>query len=231
MNVLEYLLPKSFMSDVQTTFRPKRYDLTKDEFMPGWGESEDEFYTVFQSLRDQGFEPTEKFVDMITEEAPGLDRFYKERIIKNILNAGGEAGVQSGMFYNVNESPVTNIFGGQSLAEGFERSGVYDFDPTMARPVQLSTLRKIDPGSYFGEISKRRKTLSEALTRDRQKVSQIGGGFAGYGGRNIAQNLAEQKFAEGSQGIIEDINKQRTDALQQLYSELEGYGSIISEMS
>ena len=101
----------------------------------------------------------------------------------------------------------------------------------MARPVQLSTLRKIDPGSYFGEISKRRKTLSEALTRDRQKVSQIGGGFAGYGGRNIAQNLAEQKFAEGSQGIIEDINKQRTDALQQLYSELEGYGSIISEMS
>jgi len=232
MNVLDYLLPKSFMSDVQTTFRPKKYDLSKDEFMPGWGESESKYYDVFQSLRDQGYEPTEKFVDMLMEEEPDslYDKVVKQIEIRNILDAGGEDGLESGMFLEANPS-APNIFGGQSLAEGFERSGVYDFDPAMAQPAKLSTLRGIDPGSYSKEVATKRGTLADSLSRQRAKASQIGGGFAGYGGRTVAQDLAEQQFAQGSQGIMEDVNKQRADALQQLYSELEGYGSIIGNMN
>ena len=259
MNVLDYLLPKSFMSDVQTTFRPKSYDLTKDEFMPGWGESESQYYDVFQSLRDQGYEPTEKFVDMLMAASPG-ERYtnfnptdpdtYGPNLkyattgdktenpewteaaskIMNILSAGGKAGLESGMFYDRN-APAPNIFGGQSLAEGFERSGVYDFDSAMAKPAKLSTLRGIDPGSYSKEVATKRGTLADVLSRQRAKASQVGGGFAGYGGRNIAQGLAEQQFAQGSQGIMEDVNKDRATALQQLYSELEGYGSIIDPMN
>tara|TARA_R100001463_G_scaffold25272_2_gene59991 strand:+ start:3259 stop:3969 length:711 start_codon:yes stop_codon:yes gene_type:complete len=232
MSVLDYLLPKSFMSDVQTTFRPRKYDLTTDEFMPGWGESESQYYDVFQSLRDQGYEPTEEFADMLMEEVPGSwnDRITKALEIKNILDAGGEAGIESGMFLEANPS-APNIFGGQSLAEGFERSGVYDFDSAMAKPTKLSTLRGIDPGSYSKEVATKRGTLADSLSRQRAKASQIGGGFAGYGGRTVAQDLAEQQFAQGSQGIMEDVNKQRATALQQLYSELEGYGSIIANMN
>ena len=233
MNVLDYLLPKSFMSDVQTTFRPKRYDLTTDEFMPDWGESESDYYDVFQSLRDQGYEPTAEFADMLMAEEPDnfVEKHIKQIRIRNILDAGGEAGIESGMFLEANPSTPVNIFGGQSLAEGFERSGVYNFDSAMAQPMKLSTLRGIDPGSYSKEVATKRGTLADALARQRAKASQIGGGFAGYGGRNVAQDLAEQQFAQGSQGVMEDINKQRANALQQLYSELEGYGSIIDEMS
>ena len=224
MNVLEYLLPKSFMSDVQTTFRPKL--ISEEDFPDGGG------YDVYKDLVAQGYGPTDDFMEMIgIEYDSALQEWVDTKLgLSNIPADSPYLNPDSPAFMFTSNQPI-NIFGGKSLAEGFERSGVYDFDPTMARPVQLSTLRKIDPGSYFGEISKRRKTLSEALTRDRQKVSQIGGGFAGYGGRNIAQNLAEQKFAEGSQGVIEAVNKQRADALQQLYSELEDYGSTISEMS
>ena len=257
MNVLDYLLPKSFMSDVQTTFRPKSYDLTKDEFMPGWGESESEYYDVFQSLRDQGYEPTEQFADMLMADSPGsryswrmvdveneetgeIERKWQRyenpdwtagtSEIMNILSAGGEAGLESGMFYDKN-APAPNIFGGQSLAEGFERAGLDDFDPAMANPMKLSTLRGIDPGSYSKEIGMKRGTLADALTRQRAKISQIGGGFAGYGQRGAAQDVAQQQFQTGAEGIYEDINKQRTGFLDQLYSELEGYGSTIEKMN
>jgi len=252
MNVLDYLLPKSFMSDVQTTFRPKSYDLTRDEFMPEWGESEEYFYDVFQSLRDQGYEPTEQFVNKLMADSPG-SQFLRRRVkddetgkykwetyenpdwareanyIQNILSSGGEAGVESGMFYDKN-APAPNIFGGQSLAEGFERAGVYEFDSAMAKPLRLSILRGIDPGSYTKEIDMKRGTLAEALTRQKAKISQIGGGFAGYGQRGAAQNVAEQQFQTGAEGIYEDVNKKRAGFLDQLYSGLEGYGSTIDKI-
>tara|TARA_Y100001972_G_scaffold57291_1_gene70434 strand:- start:2291 stop:2968 length:678 start_codon:yes stop_codon:yes gene_type:complete len=224
MSVLDYLLPKSFMSDVQTTFRPK---LISEEDFPDGGA-----YNVYKDLVAQGYGPTADFMEMI-----GLE--YDNALEEWVANNMGFSNIPADSPYLNPDSPAfmftsnqpINIFGGQSLAEGFERAGVYDFDPAMAKPAELSTLRALDPGSYAKETSMKRGTLADSLARQRAKVSQIGGGFAGYGGRNVAEDLAEQQFVEGSQAIMEDVNKQRANALQQLYSELEDYGSIIEPMN
>lgn len=240
-SVLDYLLPKSFMSDVQTTFRPKSFNrLSSSEFTQGFDDANE--FQDYGDLMDQGFAPTQEAYRMFSEGSES----ERERLAENAGFTGPIGGMNVKLYLNAllnpehelygfadKESlqPNVNIFGGQSLAEGFERSGVFDFDPAMAKPMQLSTLRGIDPGSYSKEIATKRGTLAHSLSRQRAKASQVGGGFAGYGGRNIAQGLAEQQFAQGSQGIMEDVNKDRATALQQLYSELEGYGSVIGEMN
>ena len=241
-SVLDYLLPKSFMSDVQTTFRPKSFNrLSSSEFTQGFYDASQ--FQDYGDLMDQGFAPTQEAYRMFSEGSES----ERERLAENAgFNSSSNGDTNVRLYLNAlldpehelygfadKESlqPNVNIFGGQSLAEGFERSGVFDFDSDMAKPMQLSTLRGIDPGSYSKEISTKRGTLADVLSRQRAKASQVGGGFAGYGGRNMAQGLAEQQFAQGSQGIMEDVNKDRATALQQLYSELEGYGSIIDSMN
>ena len=212
MSVLDYLLPKSFMSDVQTTFRPK---LISEEDFPDGGA-----YNVYKDLVAQGYGPTADFMEM----------FDPETGLTNLSADSPYLDPDSPAFMFTSNQPI-NIFGGQSLAEGFERAGVYEFDPAMARPAELSTLRALDPGSYAKEVAMKRGTLADVLARQRAKTSQVGGGFAGYGGRTVAEGLAEQQFVEGSQAIMEDVNKQRANALQQLYSELENYDSIIEPMN
>jgi len=233
MSVLDYLLPKSFMSDVQTTFRPKTF-----EYEGFFEDVDDSVYDAYSDLIDQGYSVDSSFAKKLSE---GLFErmaggFIRERDeFGNILRAYTPEQFESEFLSTDSEGvkkySAPNIFGGQSLAEGFERAGVYDFDPTMAKPMELSSLRALDPGSYAKETSMKRGTLADSLARQRAKASQVGGGFAGYGGRNVAEDLAEQQFVEGSQAIIEDVNKQRANALQQLYSELEDYGSIIGTMN
>jgi len=234
MNVLDYLLPKSFMSDVQTTFRPKTF-----EYEGFFKDVDDSVYDAYSDLIAQGYSVDSSFAKKVSEglfdRVPTTNFISEKDEFGNIVGAYTPEEFESKFLSTdsggVKKYSAPNIFGGQSLAEGFERSGVYDFDPTMARPAELSTLRKIDPGSYSKEVATKRGTLADVLSRQRAKASQVGGGFAGYGGRTVAEGLAEQQFAQGSQGIMEDVNKQRADALQQLYSELEGYGSIIEPMN
>tara|TARA_R100001509_G_scaffold163031_2_gene136349 strand:+ start:484 stop:1191 length:708 start_codon:yes stop_codon:yes gene_type:complete len=234
MSVLDYLLPKSFMSDVQTTFRPKTF-----EYEGFFEDVDDSVYDAYSDLIDQGYSVDSSFAKKLSEglfeRMPGTGFIRERDEFGNILRAYTPEQFESEFLSTDSEGvkkySAPNIFGGQSLAEGFERAGVFEFDPAMAKPMELSTLRAIDPGSYAKETSMKRGTLADSLARQRAKASQIGGGFAGYGGRNVAEDLAEQQFAEGSQAIIEDVNKQRANALQQLYSELENYGSIIEPMN
>ena len=232
MNVLDYLLPKSFMSDVQTTFRPKTF-----EYEGFFEDVDDSVYDAYANLTDQGYSLDSSFADKLSKglfEEYG-DGFIRERdeygnIVRGYTPGQFESEFLSTDSEGVKKYSTPNIFGGESLAEGFERAGVYDFDPAMANPMKLSTLRGIDPGSYSKEIGMKRGTLADALTRQRAKISQIGGGFAGYGQRGAAQDVAQQQFQTGAEGIYEDINKQRTGFLDQLYSELEGYGSTIDKI-
>lgn len=211
MSVLDYLLPKSFMSDVQTTFRPK---LISEEDFPDGGA-----YNVYKDLVAQGYGPTADFMEM----------FDPETGFTNLSADSPYLDPDSPAFMFTSNQPI-NIFGGQSLAEGFQQAGVSGFDPSMASPMKLSSLRNIDPGSYAKETSMKRGTLADKLASRRATASQVGGGFAGYGRRNLAEDLAEQQFIEGSRGVMEDVNKQRADALSELYAGLENYQGLISSM-
>ena len=97
----------------------------------------------------------------------------------------------------------------------------------MARPAELSTLRKLDPGSYTRKVAGDRDTLIGALARQRQQAGQLGSGFAGYGRRGLVEDLAQRQYQSGVEGIYEDVNQQRGEALQDLYAQLGDYQSLL----
>ena len=160
-NVLDYLLPQSFMSDVQTVFKPKNstgYGINKLQsslFTPGFKDANN--YSVYSNLLDQGYQPA------------------------------------------------------------------------MTKPLKLSGLRKLDAGSYTGELESKRATLAQGLQSNLTQASQIGSGFAGYGQRNIASNLAQNQYSQGIEGVYQGINQQRATALQGLYSSLDDMRGLISK--
>tara|TARA_R100001594_G_scaffold26641_2_gene51325 strand:- start:34 stop:711 length:678 start_codon:yes stop_codon:yes gene_type:complete len=220
-SILDYLLPKSFMADVQATFRPKQYDKVGKFYLDtGKGKDyfDDKYYDAYLDLLEQGYQPTQSFYDYISDE-------------------GNINTMRMGYFdpysqYFAFKSPedvkqIKNIFEGHSLAEGFEQAGFPDFDPSMARPAELSTLRKLDPGSYTRKVAGGRDTLIEALARQRQQAGQLGSGFAGYGRRGLVEDLAQRQYQFGVEGIYEDVNQQRAQVLQDLYAQLGDYQSLI----
>jgi len=99
----------------------------------------------------------------------------------------------------------------------------------MATTTALGALRKIDPGSYAKEISEQRGTLADRLVAQQQSAQQAGSGFAGYGGRAAGQELAQQQYEAGVQDIYSGVAQQRGQALQDLYSQLDDYGRLISQ--
>jgi hypothetical protein len=99
----------------------------------------------------------------------------------------------------------------------------------MATTSALESLRKIDPGSYTKEISEKRGTLADRLVAQQQSAQQAGSGFAGYGGRTVGQELAQQQYEAGVQDIYSGVAQQRGQALQDLYSQLDDYGRLISQ--
>ena len=210
------------MSDVQSTFRPKRFHMTQDEFMPLVDEEGARHYQRYRDIRAMGYEPTQEMADLLMSGKYRASTF-------DLLESEFPNPEDSDYFTHVGDG-ATNIFGGQSLAHGFEMAGVTDFNPNMAQPINLSTLRGLDTGSYSKEIGMKRGTLADALAVRREKSSQLGGGFAGYGQRGAAQDVAQQKFQAGAEAVYEDINKQRAGILDQLYSQLGDYESIIGGM-
>ena len=240
-NVLDYLLPQSFMSDVQTVFKPKEYDISRSEFGKGlYGETTNPLYDRFTRLQEQGYEPTSEMAKMLMMEEGG--RFEKinqytfldtetnqelsqnevAQIIDQMINT------ESGMFVN-KDVPAPNLFSGESMAQGFERAGLSDYDPAMTKPLKLSSLRNLDAGSYTGELESKRATLAQGLQSNLTQASQIGSGFAGYGQRNIASNLAQNQYSQGIEGVYQGINQQRATALQGLYSSLDDMRGLISD--
>ena len=234
MSVLDYLLPKSFMSDVQTTFRPKKFETLSDqEFTPG--RSDQDVYNQYVNMMEQGYFIDPKVYDVLTSSSNERAAFFESLGISDDVGSWYEGITDPESEYYAFTAPedvkqIQNIFGGQSLAEGFQQAGVSGFDPSMASPMKLSSLRNIDPGSYAKETSMKRGTLADKLASRRATASQVGGGFAGYGRRNLAEDLAEQQFIEGSRSVMEDVNKQRADALSELYAGLEDYQGLISSM-
>ena len=257
-NVLDYLLPQSFMSDVQTVFKPKNstgYGINKlqsSQFTPGFKDANN--YSVYSNLLDQGYQPTQEMQDIIQNSNVGfVDRYGK--FYKDNRDSRGRriSGLTPVISYNnkmypadqflktfmdkdsdefgfaKKDIPAPNLFSGESMAQGFERAGLSDYDPAMTKPLKLSSLRNLDAGSYTGELESKRATLAQGLQSNLRQASQIGSGFAGYGQRNIASNLAQNQYSQGIEGVYQGINQQRATALQGLYSSLDDMRGLISK--
>ena len=104
-----------------------------------------------------------------------------------------------------------------------------DDDPSMAKTAKLSTLRALDPGSYSSQISTRRGSLADKLTAARQRAQATGGGFAGYGGRGVGEEIAEAQYETGVQDVYGQVGAQRGQAMKTLQDQLSDYGTLISQ--
>ena len=231
--LLDSLLTPSFMSDVQTTFMPKQYNITAGEFTPGIDDRET--YDAFLDLQKQGYQPTKEMADMMM-----LTGDYKKDglLIRNKKTGAVMTKEQytnrlkdmmspeSGMFLS-ESAAAPNIFSQASLAQGLARSGVEGGRAGMVKPMKLSSLRGIDPASFSAQIGQRRGSLADRLVGQRQAAAATGGDFAGYGGRAAGTAAAEEAFESGVQNIYGDVGKQRGQALQGLAKELADYQGLI----
>tara|TARA_R100000742_G_C4272338_1_gene91497 strand:+ start:574 stop:1275 length:702 start_codon:yes stop_codon:yes gene_type:complete len=227
-SVLDRILPQSFMSDVQSTFRPKNYaEILANEFTPSRDDHGD--FETYLNFLAQGYQINPEAYDFLTATKDMREELEEEKgySVSDFLNPDSPS---FGFYKPEDVEPTKNIFGGKSLAEGFSKAGVTDYDSSLAQPAKLSTLRKVDPASYSKEIGMKRGTIADVLARQKSKASQLGGGFAGYGQRGLASEVAQEKFQMGVEGLYKDVNEQRASALQDLYSELENYQSLIAPM-
>jgi len=282
MSLLDRLLPGNYLSNVEATFAPKRYDFVEQgedflkDFTPMSGESGTEILDLYKRLQAAGIHPTEKMADKLMGAGrPGGDdpdrrlpkthaamMQYEYTMWKALEDAGEplsdadrarmqrvkelhadkvalsrKRGVGLGDFgalevdnaFVKTSGETINPFASGSLAEGFRQAGVSDFDADMATTTALGALRKIDPSSYAKEISEKRGTLADRLVAQQQSAQQAGSGFAGYGGRTVGQELAQQQYESGVQDIYSGVAQQRGQALQDLYSQLDDYGRLISQ--
>ena len=262
-NVLDYLLPKSFMTDVGATFKPKEYDFTMGEFMGGEDEVQD-IYSLYQDIRELGYEPNADYARWIenltdsgkqwidgtlqgTVEDPETGERFDVNQLKSQFQmmkvaAGGSkfgpgASLLSSKFATAGGAGggaeiLPSLFGTEEqVGKIFEQSGLYDYEPGMASPLKLSQLRGLDPGAYAKQIETKRGTLADALTRKRQRAAGLGSGFAGYGERSFAEDLAEEQYETGVEDVYAGVGKERAGALQQLYADIDDYGQSIKAMT
>ena len=185
-------------------------------------------YTMWKALEDAG----EPLSDADRARMQRVKELHADKVaLSKSRGVGlGEFGALEVEDAFVKASGETiNPFAGGSLAEGFRQAGLSDYEADMATTSALGTLRKIDPGSYTKEVSEQRGTLADRLVAQQQSAQQAGSGFAGYGGRTAAQELAQQQYEAGVQDIYSGVAQQRAQALQDLYSQLDDYGRLISQ--
>ena len=82
------------------------------------------------------------------------------------------------------------------------------------------------PGYYAGEVAEEREGLLGSLAGRLSKAGHIGGGFAGYGARGVAEDISRDVYRGGVEDIYGDVEQQTTGALGEFYDLLEDYRGI-----
>tara|TARA_Y100001963_G_C6792303_1_gene456230 strand:+ start:4548 stop:5228 length:681 start_codon:yes stop_codon:yes gene_type:complete len=224
MSLLDRLLPAGFLSQVSSTFGPKKYGLiTSSDFTPS--HTDRSKWEQYKRLHDAGWIPTQAGYDLFTGGSS---------VPWSALPSGDDLSGEGYSDYWLRPDQITeldpiNVFDPDSLVAGFQRAGLADADKGMFTPFQASDLRKLDPSEYTGQLEESRSNLAAGLQKGLETASGIGGGFAGYGGRQSAADLAEQQYEKGASDLYAGIDQARAKAAQNLYSKLEGYDKLISQ--
>lgn len=234
MSVLDYLVPGSFQSDVQGTFTPKQFaTITSTEFTPG--RSDQGAFDQYMDMINQGYNISPEAYEILTSGKHDREAHFASMGLSDRVG-DYYAGIfdPESEYYAFSkpgeQDPISsNIFAGGTLAQGFQRAGIGDYDPSMAKTASLSTLRALDPGSYSGMVRQQRGSLADKLMASRQMAQAQGGGFAGYGGRGAGEAAAEEQFTAGVQDVYGQVAQQRGLAMKTLQDRLKDYGGFISE--
>lgn len=142
--------------------------------------------------------------------------------------------------YHINqpEEKQYNIFDQSSFVEGIERAqgdifggGMFPGekgkeDPEAFTAFTPEMFKKLRTEYYQPELEEKRGSLIDQLIGKQRKARAVGGGFAGYGGREAASQAVETGYRGGVEDIYAGIEQKKAAGLQSIYDVLSQYEEI-----
>ena len=123
-----------------------------------------------------------------------------------------------------------NIFDPASFLGGVERAqGIGPenaHDPEMFTGFTTDMFEKLRTENYQDEITEGKGSLIDSLWANRNKASSMGGGFAGYGGRQKAYDTLGTEYTEGAKGIYADVDQKKAQGMQDIFDVMSQYENL-----
>ena len=149
-----------------------------------------------------------------------LDPFSSESILSGLGGGAGETYL--GQQYDLGP-----------LAEGtIPTSGIGqapELSPEMIRSLNPGDFRKLHTGAYQPFIERERGLAERQHAGRMSQAAGVGGGFAGYGRRDVAREAAEGSFLAASGDVLGEVGQKRAAGLQNIYDIMSGWGDIQSQ--
>ena len=123
-----------------------------------------------------------------------------------------------------------NIFDPESWVSGVEEAqgvgSASKHDPSMFTAFTPEMFKKLRTEHYQPQIEEQKGSLIDKLIGKKQRAADVGGGFAGYGGRERATAAAETGFRGGVEDIYAGVEQQKAQGLQSIYDVLSQYEDL-----
>ena len=123
-----------------------------------------------------------------------------------------------------------NIFDPESWVSGVEEAqgvgSASKHDPSMFTAFTPEMFKKLRTEHYQPELEQKRGSLLDTLIGKQKRAKDVGGGFAGYGGREAAGRSVEEDYRGGVKDIYTDIGQQKAQGLQSIYDVLGQYEDL-----
>jgi len=86
--------------------------------------------------------------------------------------------------------------------------------------------KKLRTEYYQPELEEKRGSLIDDLMGKQKRAKDVGGVFAGYGGREAAGRSVEEDYRGGVKDIYTGIEQQKAQGLQSIYDVLGQYEDL-----
>ena len=161
---------------------------------------------------------------------PGLEQKYST---SSWAEYEGEQYGTMGEAYGAYKSQLPGagetIFDPASFVGGIETAQGMDVgteDPEAFTAFTPEMFKKLRTEYYQPELEEKRGSLIDQLIGKQRKARAIGGGFAGYGGREAASQAVETGYRGGVEDIYAGIEQKKAAGLQSIYDVLSQYEAI-----
>ena len=131
-----------------------------------------------------------------------------------------EVGEQGGIEYGADA-----LFDPQALSEaraGFQGKGTVE-PGTSFQPLSVSLFKEMNPGYYAGQVEEEKTPYLDELSTKIQKSKTLGGDFAGYGQRSVAEDILKGQYRGKVEDIYKDVEGQTEGALGEFLDIMQSY--------
>jgi len=135
------------------------------------------------------------------------------------ITAGMDVSFQPG-YQSVNPFDRAAYTGGIAGAQGVE------VDPTAFTEFTPEMFKQLRTEHYQPQLEQGRESLLSQLAERQRMASARGGALAGYGGREAASRLGEQKYYSGMEDVYSGIEAEKAKGLQSIYDVLAQHETI-----